>query len=378
MSGFSADGDTVAVVDGTVSDLKAVVLDATTGRVRFSRSWSPSNQFGGMGVGRPAVVGATVVTMEAAGATDTALVAVDARTGAERWRQIVPPTFAPSTCGPLICTEQGLTEAAALVTRDPATGAVRWTSPGSQVAFRRDDALLSLHLGNPVLYRLDAATGAPRWRLDLRPVLGAALTTGGGWSFPAANDELVVSLPGEDGKGGTARIDPASGSVVWRRAGLWSCGGVSAKGVLLLCDPNDRLHRVDPANGGDVWVADAFAPPAAERAYLGAAADGSAVYGLDRSGRPIRVDMATGAVGAVAAGTVSWSEHVRDEVGRLTPGGAIKKYVGTFTPVPWDPVADRPAPSVTRASDVPDAAGQTVAGFRVYVDDSGTVRGLPA
>src|SRR5438105_7127200 len=114
-------GDTVASVDAAVSpDLQAVVIDAASGQVRFRRPWSPSRQFGGMGVGSPAVVGGVVVTMEASG-SGSAIVAVDAHTGAERWRQVVPETFAPFVFGQVLCAEQGPDESAALVTRDPAT-----------------------------------------------------------------------------------------------------------------------------------------------------------------------------------------------------------------------------------------------------------------
>lgn len=364
------DGDTVAVVEGSGADLGVVVLDAATGKVRFRRAWSPSRQFGGMGVGSPAVLGDIVVTMEASGG-GTAIVAVDAHTGAERWRQIVVESFAPFVCGTLVCAEQGPDATAALVARDPATGATKWTSPGSQSSDFAPGMLIEQHLGAPVLYSVDPASGATKWKVDLRTSFGSKATTDNGWDGNLVEGVYVASV-----EAGAVGIDPATGAVKWKRAGLQLCP-VHAKTLAVLCDAKFALHRVDPMTGVDKWATAAMSLPGDSGPILGLAADDSALFARDAAMKPVRIDAGTGAVSPVAGDTLAWTLVSSSTKARPSPTAALEEYQGIVDLVPLNATGGA-VPAVTQASQIPANVGVTVSGRRIFVDGSGAVRAVGA
>jgi hypothetical protein len=311
-----------------------------------------------------------VVTSEASHGI-TAVVGVDAHTGAEKWRHEVAETFAPFACGTLVCTEQGPEETAALVARDSNTGADAWTSPGLQSSVVNDNGtLIEFHLGAPVLYSLDPATGKERWHADLTQTFGRKATTDNGWDALMVGDALIASV-GD----GAVGLDPASGAVKWKVPGQQICP-VHVKTIAILCGDTAGVRRVDPATGKDMWVANQFVPASKEGPFLGVLSDGSALVGTDKAGHLISINTASGAVGPPAAGSIAWMfifKTVKARVGSAAPDD----YGATFDPLPWDPSANGPA-TVTKASDVPAFVGSTVAGYRVFVDGTGNVRGLPA
>lgn len=364
------DGDTVAVVDGSGPDLSVVILDATTGKERFRRAWSPSRQFPGMGVGSPAVRGDVVVTMEASGA-GTAIVGVDAHTGAERWRQMVAESFAPFVCGTFVCTEQGPDATAALVARDPATGATKWSSAGSQAAAFAPGMLIEQHLGPPILTSLDAATGATKWKTDLRTSLGSRATTDNGWDGNLVDGMLVASV-----EAGTVGVDPATGAVRWKRTGLQFCP-IHARTVVVLCDPKWSIHRVDPVTGADRWASPSINVPTGPGPLIGIAADESAIFASDAAKKPVRIDAGTGAVSAVPGDTLAWTLVFTSANARPRPGAALEEYLGIADLVPLSATGGA-APAVTQASQIPANVGVTVSGRRVFVDGSGAVRAVAA
>lgn len=370
VSPAAGDGDTVAVVDGSGPDLGVAVLDAATGKVRFRRAWSPSRQFGGMGVGTPAVLGDLVVTMEASGG-GTAIVAVDAHTGTERWRQVVVETFAPFVCGPFICAEQGPEATAALIARDPATGATKWTSPGSQSADFAPGMLIEQHLGAPVLYSLDPATGATKWKADLRTPLGSKATTDNGWDGNLVDGVYVASV-----EAGAVGVDPATGAVKWKRPGLQLCP-IHAKTLAVLCDAKFALHRVDPATGADEWATPAISIPSDSGPVLGLAGDESALFASDAAKKPVRIDAGTGAVSPIAGDTLSWSIVFSSVRARRSSTAGLEEFQGIVDLVPLNATGGA-APAVTQASQIPATVGLTVGGRRVFVDGSGAVRAVGA
>jgi len=364
------DGNTVAVVDGASPDLSVVVLDATTGKERFRRAWSPSRQFGGMGVGSPAVLGDVVVTMEASSA-DTAIVGVDAHSGAERWRQVVPESFAPFACGTFVCTEQGPDATAALIARDPATGATKWTSPGSQSADFAPGMLIEQHLGPPVLYSIDPATGATKWKTDLRPSVGSKATTDNGWDGYPVGGMFVAGV-----EAGTVGVDPATGAVKWKRLGLVPCS-VHLRTLALLCDAKFVVHRVDPATGADKWATPPINVPADSGPIFGVAADESALFASDAAKKPIRIDAGTGAVSPVTGDILAWTLVFGSTHARVRPTASLDEYQGIVDLVPLNASGGTP-PAVTEASQIPATVGITVSGRRIFVDGSGTVRAVGA
>lgn len=370
VSQVAGDGDTVAVVDGSRPDMSVVVLDATTGKERFRRGWSPSRQFGGMGVGSPAVLGDVVVTMEASG-TGTAIVAVDAHTGAERWRQAVAESFAPFVCGTLVCTEQGPETGAALVARDPATGVTKWTSPGSQAAAFAPGMLIEQHLGPPIIYSLDPATGATKWKTDLRPSLGSRATTDNGWDGTLVGGMFVASV-----EAGTVGLDPATGAVKWKRTGFQLCP-IHARTLVLLCDTTWSFHRIDPVTGADRWATPAMNVPTGPGPLLGLAADESAIFAADAAKKPVRIDSENGSISPAASDALAWTLVFASAHARVRPNTAVEEYFGIVDLVPLSATGGA-APAVTQASHIPATVGITVSGRRVFVDGSGAVRAVDA
>ena len=380
-------GDTVAVVDGSTPDLKVAVLDAATGQVRFTRPWSPAGQFTGMGVGNPAIVGDVVVSMEGWGA-DTALIAFDVHSGAELWRVGVPEdTLAPGQCGTLVCSTEASIEEAAVVARDPATGATRWTSPDYALMLGADSdgKLIQLQFGAPVLSSLDATTGAVEWRFDISEVLGPDATTNYGWNTHFHDSVIALSVRDDLYKASTVGVDRSLGVPRWVRTGVGLCPSSSGE-LMLLClevdGAEDVVYRVDPATGVTLWSADRLALP--DRGWgqeLALAPDRSKLYGMDSSNHPVSIDAATGARAAPEPGTVvTWKQiQVEDgiDVRVMTPSGeTLRKYAPTYAAIPWDPVANAAATNVSAVSDVPDSVGIDLAGYRVFADTAGIVRGL--
>lgn len=368
----SGDGDTVAVVDGTAPDLVAVVLDAATGKERFRRPWSVAGEISGTGVGSPAVIGGVVVTDEAAGAS-TAIVAHDAHSGAEKWRQVVPTTFHPFKCGTLVCSEEGEQQTGMLVARDPATGTTKWTSPGYQSYVVNDaSTFVEQHLGaTAALYSLDPATGATRWKVDERTVFGPTATTDQGWDAISRGGVVVGSI-----NDGVVGVDAATGTVKWKRPKLTLCPVHSSKDVLL-CGDTSGVRRIDPVTGADAWPARDIAFPTAPGPFFGLTADEGAIVGKDSAGHPIRVDAATGTTSVPTSGTLAWTFVGRPISVKPTPSDQATDFLGFSDLVPYDATGSGSA-QVTSASQVPPLVGLTVSQRRVFVDDAGTVHALPA
>ncbi len=95
------------------------------------------------------------------------------------------------------------------------TGDLRWTVCGTGVrvttlAGATDDTVYAVSSDPSTrLVALDAASGAPRWQLDLAP--GASPAPG-----PLIGEGVIVVTIGDDRQPSLAGVDPATGSVVWQ------------------------------------------------------------------------------------------------------------------------------------------------------------------
>lgn len=369
-------GDTVAVVDGTTTDLKMVVLDAAGGEVRFTRPWTPSARYPGTGVGRPALLEGVVVGAEPNG-FQALLVGRNPQTGRELWKVEVAETFGPFVCGELVCSEDNWSlESAALVARDPATGETRWTVPGSQFhLYAEDDLLVEQDLNEPVVRSIDPASGQERWRTDLRASLGPETTSVVAQAQLVDGTLIVEATPDPNGPNGTVGLDPANGAVKWIQPDMGLCPQPTPE-VVVTCSATPGLRRVDPGTGAQIWFSDQFQPPREAGPLSGVTGDLTHVLGRSPENRPVAISLDDGTASEPEPG-LSFMRLFSDEHAKKGPNFPAGQYLGPLDPVPWDAGTGGPA-SVNDAEELPDFIGLDLAGMRIFLEASGGLRALPA
>lgn len=183
----------------------------------------------GPGYSGVVVTGGSVVTMCSDG-SDDCVVALDAGTGAERWRHALAPTYLGHDG-----SEDGPISSPVI-----ADGTVYAVGPrGQLVALALED-------------------GSERWALDLVADLGAAPPDYGFTTTPLVEDELlIVQVGGSEGRLVCA-LDRASGELRWS-AGEGEAGYASpvamdlagARQVVVLNGP--ELLGIAPATGAVLW-----------------------------------------------------------------------------------------------------------------------------
>lgn len=213
----------------TVGGESLIAFDLRSGAERW-RARAPD--LGGHQFTAPTAAGGAIFVglsppIAAPNQADQTLLALDAATGAERWRLAVPlMSWAP----PLVAADTlyAGSEDEAITAVDAATGALRWRRSalpeadperqprGRPLAIAGGTLFLS---GNGFLLGLDAASGAERWRLDLpidawTPIVagrdGAYLSVGldpaGRWDgtrilalAPDGGTQWQVDIPGIHG-----------------------------------------------------------------------------------------------------------------------------------------------------------------------------------
>ncbi len=217
----------------------------------------------GKGRGRPAVDGSIAYFLS----RHHEVVAIEATTGEERWRN---HTGEPgdTTLGSLVVRTADLVVAGDynVIAFDGNSGAMRWRfepddgyGPGYYVGSAAGDLLFT---GSPAgrLYAIDIRTGRARW---------SALVDGGGKSTvfqPVTDGEIVVAgytIFTAPNVGGVVAIDAASGHIRWRTPFPPSPGGVSStksSGGPLLYDrfvlatgATGVIHAFDRRDGTLQW-----------------------------------------------------------------------------------------------------------------------------
>lgn len=367
-------GDTLAVVDGETSNLELVVMDGETGEVRFTRPWSATPSYPRFSVGRPALLDGVVVGIEPKG-LQTLLIGRDPTTGDEIWNAEVSETFGPFVCGELVCSEDDWSlPTAALVARDPASGETRWSSPGSQTyIFNGPDLLVEAFLNEPVIRSIDPATGAELWRTDLAATMGPA-------TRPVISEAQLVdgTLLVESNAGGqigntTLGVDPASGSVKWRRDGYGVCPQ-PVDGVAIVCSSESGVQRLNPGTGEPLWTVAEFAYPAEAGPLLGVTAGGEQMLVNESANKLVAINLEDGTAGEVPDG-LSWMRIISGESGKKNPDAPAGEYIGPLNPVPFNAQTLKPA-TVADAGDVPDWVGFTFGGTRVFMNANGGLQGV--
>lgn len=267
------------VTDGTVlfggldGALRAV--DATTGRVRWSRD------LGARIPGSPATDGAVVVVGDAAGRVH----ALGLGDGAERW------TFETTGAG-LSSADFGFDR----------------TTVQSSPAIR--DGRVYVGARDGFLYAVDLSTGTLVWRFDHDV----------SWvnTSPAVADGVVYA--GSSDGAFVQAVDGATGSEVWRRpdAGVVWASPTVAGDVLYYGDFGGVLHALDRRTGESLWsyrTGDAIlsSPVVAGDLVVVGSRDGG-VYALRTGSRPVRravfhdADLAAAAWAPAPDSVASWFE----------------------------------------------------------------------
>lgn len=368
-------GDTVAVVDGKSSDLKMVVLDAGTGEVRFTRPWTAAPSYPRFSVGRPALFDGVVVGMEPDGFR-TLLIARNPHTGDELWKTSMNETFGPFVCGELVCSEDDWSlESAALVARDPRTGETQWTLSGSQThIYSSPELLVETLLNEPILRSIDPATGQERWRVDLRTSMGPETRPVVSEAQLVDGTLLVESNANPQAGNATLGIDPANGSVRWRRDGFAVCPQPDPE-VVLACSSGSGLQRLNPATGEAVWTVTRFFYPETAGPLVGISADGRSVVVNETAEKLVAVGLEDGRISEVDDG-LTWMRFITGESAKKNKDAPPGEYIGPLDPVPFNAQTGKAA-AVEDAGDVPDSVGFTLDGTRIFLNANGSLQGVP-
>lgn len=369
-------GDTVAVVNGRSSDLELEVLDAETGKVRFTRAWSASPSYPRFNVGSPALFDGIVVGIQPRGLLQE-LVAWNSDTGKELWTADVSETFGPFTCGELVCSEDDWSlDTAALVARDPSTGETRWSSPGSQTfVYNSPELLVESFLNEPILRSIDPASGQERWRVDLRTTMGPEARPVVSEAQMAGGTLLVESNANPQAGNATLGLDPANGTVKWRRDGFAVCPQPRPD-VAIACSSGSGLQRLEPQTGEQLWTVTQFAYPESAGPLLGFTQDGENMLVNETAERLVAVGIDDGKVSEPPAG-LSWMRFISGESGKKNADAPPGEYIGPLDPVPYNARTRRPA-EVTNASDVPESVGFELEATRIFMNADGGLQGIPA
>jgi hypothetical protein len=282
-----------------------------------------------------------------------------------------------------VCNEVQATDTTpgGVFAHDPNTGVGHWSVRGEQTfLIAKDNTLIELGLGHPVLASIDPGTGAIRWARDLGAVIGAGTDTSGGWDDRRVGSLLVGSVGQPDPKspGGAYGVDIATGQLRWLRPNLELCP-LPTGDIVLLCGADGGIRRVDPATGKDLWAVADWGVPKTDGPWMGMSGDTKLVVGKTRAGRPITVAVANGAVTAPAPGSGAWMTVVAEIDARVAPGATSDKYLGLNDPVPTIVATGQPQPASSLApSDIPATVGNIADGWHVFVDATGNLVAIPS
>lgn len=198
-------GPGVTAVTGLRKDgvLETAVFNLADGKHLWSKPATMLGRLAGMGVQPPALAGTegkpVVVAVEPStkGGKRGAVVARDARSGAEIWTRPVHSTFGPVRCGSYVCVSDSTARSnAEFVALDPTTGNELWKMPGiAQVQWSDADRVALFRLAKqPSVEVRDVKTGRTMWSFPVRKAVGANVNVSGGWSFGVNGDTLVGYL----------------------------------------------------------------------------------------------------------------------------------------------------------------------------------------
>jgi outer membrane protein assembly factor BamB len=194
----------------------------------------------------PLASGADFVVGRAGGPESRTLVALDRRSGTQRWSTVVPGEYLGGVAAD--STVVLVTVGETTVAYDAATGARRWEAPFAQAsdtyAVRIIDGVATGVTGtgsNPnAIQAFDVATGRPLWTSPASPVQRPEPTDG----------NVYVDV----GDGGVGALDPTTGRLRWKVEHQQETGGIVAGPGLVLDVQNGEWQALDPSTGQLRWT----------------------------------------------------------------------------------------------------------------------------
>ncbi|BCY10848.1 PQQ-binding-like beta-propeller repeat protein [Actinoplanes sp. L3-i22] len=298
-------------------------------------------------------------------ADSTGIGAHSATTGALDWRFPLPSV--PGQRPPVLATdgqtllaylrsgEPPAEPAGELVALDALTGAVRWRAPvpsGAPAGRLLLDHGVAVAGGNDGVtlgaWAFDVATGHPLWqKLGLDP------------QWPVADGKLLLSRPYQ---GGTLAADLVTGRVAWENGNDWFGYAADPTGRFFLVGHDAELLKIRADTGFVVWRrAGLWGNPAIDhdRVYTSTEDDPETVVAVDLYSGETRWTLAAGGTPSVAGG-VLWTSHSTPDSGwRL-------EALDPATGVPLD------LPALVHSAGGPDRA--VVAHGWLYTTDGATLR----
>lgn len=218
------------------SSISLYALDRTTGRPEWQYSTNSSLR-------RALRVGNTVYVSSLVG-TDDRLVAVDARTGLERWRTPPETGVHPSACsaeyvvGPVVGADGSFGAVNA------ASGETEWTRDLAADGNARTGPCIAnetVYLGSGPLYALDLADGTTRW--------SAPLPTADVDAEPVTDGERIYLAVGEADR--VLALDADTGEAAWSVgvAGVADGGAPAIAGQTLYVGLERGVVALDASSG---------------------------------------------------------------------------------------------------------------------------------
>jgi outer membrane protein assembly factor BamB len=226
----------------TWGDGRLIALDARTGAERWSHPVGDASSLGGVPVRLTVAQDGTAYVC--AGSRVRAL---DAATGAERWRFDAPAAFlspaafvpGPAVAGGGVYLADYLGTVYAL---DAASGRDRWRL-ATEARRSTEPVVVAdglVHLGSgSALYTLDAVSGTPRWRFAAGgDVVGSPAVAGGRVHFGSADHCLYT-------------LDAVGGQLRWKleTGGEITGSPLAVSGVVYACSKDRCVYALDAAKG---------------------------------------------------------------------------------------------------------------------------------
>lgn len=207
-------------------------------------------------------------------ATDGTVIALDAQTGAERWRA---PVGAEVLAPPAVSLEFVIVRASdnRLIALDARDGSQRWT-------YQRNNPPLALRsFASVVIEGPVVLAGFPGGKLGVINLANGGAITELNVALPRGANELervadIVGTPVVGRRevcavayqGRAACFDTSSGNPLWARDFSSSVGMDRDARFAMITDDQDAVHALDASSGASVWKQDALARRAVSRPLI--------------------------------------------------------------------------------------------------------------
>ena len=315
---------------------------------------------GGFGF-RPILAGGMLLV----GGSDDTFYAIDAHTGAERWRYHAADAIDGVGSAGADTVVFGSADDV-LHAVDLATGIQRWQRPGMSRISVIDGDIVYSPTEDRHVYGLDIATGAVRWSWSApADILGGALSVADGDLYVGVDDGRLYAVSLADG---TERWHVQTIGK-YANAVSVSDSQVFIATPLLTGEPVGELYVADRSTGAIAWT---FRPPSGQNVGVGALGDGVAYVGTSNDGQ-YALPLTTPSDGS--APQALWQVPLAGRSFRGEVLTADTLYV-PFLDAPGHIIALDPASGSQRwdLSVAGGPAGIVVSGGMLFeADDSGTV-----